>query len=151
ELKNLASLSIWGSRVTDDGVKELKHLKNLTYLNLWATFVTDAGVKELQELLPQCDIRKPPDPMPAPPADAKIAAAVRAFAKHEAEFRAVYDPRTKKTRPYFVMPPETTDAELKGLPDPPFEFALHLSFTKVTDAGLTELKGLNNLTALHLH
>jgi len=40
------------------------------------------------------------------------------------------------------------DADLRGLPSPPFEFALDLQSYDVTDAGLKELAGLTNLTTL---
>jgi hypothetical protein len=38
--------------------KELKELKQLTTLVLRRTKVTDAGVKELQEALPKCKITR---------------------------------------------------------------------------------------------
>ena len=44
--------------MTDAGLKELAPLKNLTSLNLSDTKVTDAGVKELQKALPNCKIKK---------------------------------------------------------------------------------------------
>jgi Leucine-rich repeat (LRR) protein len=44
--------------VTDADLKELAHLKNLTTLNLSFTKVTDAGVRELQKALPKCSIRR---------------------------------------------------------------------------------------------
>jgi internalin A len=42
--------------VTDAGLKDLKELKNLTTLYLINTKVTDAGVAELQKTLPKCKI-----------------------------------------------------------------------------------------------
>jgi hypothetical protein len=43
--------------VTDGGLKEPAALKNLTALKLWGTKVTDNGAKELQKALPKCEIR----------------------------------------------------------------------------------------------
>ena len=42
--------------VTDASLKELKHLKQLTSLNLTRTKVTDDGVADLQKALPGCKI-----------------------------------------------------------------------------------------------
>jgi internalin A len=46
-LKNLQTLILWDTQVTDAGLKDLAALKNLQALNLGATQVTDAGLKEL--------------------------------------------------------------------------------------------------------
>ncbi len=48
--KALTSLSLWGTKVTDEGLKELKDLGKLTSLDLGNTQVTDVGLKELKEL-----------------------------------------------------------------------------------------------------
>ena len=48
DLKNLTSLNLCSTQVTDEGLKELKDLKNLISLNLSETKVTDAGLKELK-------------------------------------------------------------------------------------------------------
>jgi hypothetical protein len=50
DLKQLTSLALYNSQVTDAGLKELKHLKQLTTLYLNNTPVTDAGLKELKDL-----------------------------------------------------------------------------------------------------
>ena len=57
-LKQLTSLSLWDTQVTDAGLKELKDFKQLTTLKLDHTKVTAAGVKELQAALPQCKIHR---------------------------------------------------------------------------------------------
>jgi hypothetical protein len=54
--KELETLFLPGTGVTDTGLKHLATLKNLKLLNLYYTKVTDAGVAELQKALPQCDI-----------------------------------------------------------------------------------------------
>ena len=49
-LKNLAALDLHSTKVTDAGLKELKDLTNLTSLDLDCTQITDAGLKELKDL-----------------------------------------------------------------------------------------------------
>ena len=55
-LKNLTSLELGYTKVTDAGLKELAALKSLTSLHLFVTQVTDAGVNELRKALPKCEI-----------------------------------------------------------------------------------------------
>ena len=57
-LKQLTSLNLSATAVTDAGLKELKHLKQLTTLNLAVTGVTDDGVADLQKALPGCKITR---------------------------------------------------------------------------------------------
>jgi internalin A len=88
-------------------------------------------------------------PIPEPTAE-QLIAAKEAYAKHGAK----YDTSIlcmKDGDHVFLMPFETTDADLKGLPNLPFRFGLSLYCTQVTDAGLKELKELKNLTALHVN
>jgi internalin A len=56
DLKNLATIMLNGTQVTDAGLKELKNLKNLTWLDVSLTKVTDMGVKQLNKALPGCHI-----------------------------------------------------------------------------------------------
>ena len=57
DLKQLTTLYLGGTQVTDAGLKELKDLKQLTSLNLLVTEqVTDDGVADLQKALPGCKI-----------------------------------------------------------------------------------------------
>jgi hypothetical protein len=55
-MKQLKVLWLDGTKVTDEGLKQLKGLKQLESLNLFHTKVTAAGVKELKEALPECGI-----------------------------------------------------------------------------------------------
>jgi hypothetical protein len=55
-LPNLSNLILWGTAVSDTGLKELAVLTNLANLNLGATRVTDTGVKELRKALPGCTL-----------------------------------------------------------------------------------------------
>src|SRR5205085_650333 len=50
ELQSLQTLVLWRTKVTNAGLKELKDLKSLKVLDLKETKVTDAGLKELKQL-----------------------------------------------------------------------------------------------------
>jgi hypothetical protein len=92
----------------------------------------------------------PTDPKPVQPTAKQLADAKEAYAKFGAKYGTTKNPKTEQTFHSFFMPNTTTDADLKGLPDPPFSFGLDLISTKVTDAGLKELKELKELTSLNL-
>jgi hypothetical protein len=51
-------LDLVSTRVTDGGLKELAPLKNLTTLKLRETKVTDVGVAELRKALPNCKVSR---------------------------------------------------------------------------------------------
>src|SRR6266567_9632262 len=79
------------------------------------------------------------DKKPIEPTPEQLQAAKDAFAKLGAEYQPNGDPGTKRIVHWFVMPSETTDADLKKLntlPQIPFSFGLSLTYLKVTDAGL---------------
>jgi len=90
------------------------------------------------------------DPTAQQPTAQQLKAAQDAFAMLGASHKAFTNPHTKKTFHIFFMPRDTTDADLKRLPNPPFPFALSLYGTHVTDAGLMELKNLKALITLNL-
>ena len=50
------TVSLWQTQRTDAELKALAPVKNLTSLNLSDTHVTDAGLKELRQALPNCRI-----------------------------------------------------------------------------------------------
>jgi hypothetical protein len=50
DLRELESLALDGSTITDDGLKELTELKNLKHLGLSNTGIMDAGLKVLGKL-----------------------------------------------------------------------------------------------------
>ena len=56
KLKNLESVNLYGTKVTDEGVKKLTALPNLKRLYLWQTDVTPAAIGELQKALPELEI-----------------------------------------------------------------------------------------------
>ncbi len=78
---------------------------------------------------------------PDEPSVEQLAAADKAYARFGA----------KRWGRSFFMPEKTTDADLKGLPNLPFRFDLNLSATKMTDAGMKEIKELKNLIYLSLN
>ncbi|MCE9531556.1 MAG: hypothetical protein K8T89_10610 [Planctomycetes bacterium] len=80
----------------------------------------------------------------------QLAAAKEAFAKLGAKYECVNAEGVEQSFHVFYMPKKTIDADLKKLPDLPFNFVLSLTGTKVTDDGLKELKSLKNLFSLYL-
>ena len=57
QLRNLTSLNLGGTPVTDKGLEHLSELTNLKFLELRGTKVTDEGTKRLQGALPKCNIK----------------------------------------------------------------------------------------------
>jgi Leucine-rich repeat (LRR) protein len=57
-LKNLTTLKIFETQITDAGLKEVEGRKNLTWLDLSDTQITDAGLKELMTSLPNVQISR---------------------------------------------------------------------------------------------
>ena len=88
--------------------------------------------------------------LPAKPTAQQLKAAKEAFAKIGVGYTGMGNPLTEETDRVFYLQEGMTDAVLKRLPNPPFPFALDLSYSQVTAAGLKELKGLKALTTLHL-
>ena len=105
-----------------------------------------AGCQDDPPAEPAAKQPKVPPKVFAEPTAEQLKAAQEAFAKIGARYEAGTNPLTKKTVHVFRMSRDTTDAELKRLPNPPFSFALDLSGTQVTDVGLKELKNLKGLT-----
>ena len=56
-LRNLDSLDIGGTQVTDTGLGHLRGLTKLRWLGLSYTQATEEGIEELRKALPNCDIR----------------------------------------------------------------------------------------------
>jgi hypothetical protein len=57
-LSKLTNLYLWGTGLTDEGMKELTRLPNLSLLIVYKKYskVTDAGVAEFGKLLPGCKV-----------------------------------------------------------------------------------------------
>jgi hypothetical protein len=55
-MTQLEELSLYGTRITDDGIQKLKTLKNLRRLKINQSRVTSDGVRRLQKELPNCAI-----------------------------------------------------------------------------------------------
>ena len=81
-----------------------------------------------------------------PPSGGQLEAAKLAYARHGAEHTLSTDPMTNELVHVFKMPRDTHDADLEGLLDLPFDFGLDLRDTRVTDAGLMKLRGLEKLS-----
>ncbi len=79
---------------------------------------------------------------PADPTAEELSAAKEVYAKHGAQYEALINLEPKRTTHTMFMPNETTDADLKDLPELPFRFGLSLNRTEVTDGGLRALSKL---------
>src|SRR5262249_28356701 len=99
-------------------------------------------------LLCLCSVALAEDP-PAEPTAEQLRQLKDTFAKAGAEYFTVRDPRTRQTQHWFRMP-ATNDAALKKLPPSPFAIGLDLDHSNVSDAGLRDLTGLDNLVLLGL-
>jgi hypothetical protein len=75
---------------------------------------------------------EPLDPKPAEPTAEQLQAAKEAYGKQGAKYSCDTDPQTKQRFHQFSMPPKTTDAELKNLPDLPFHFGLDLEQARIS-------------------
>jgi RNA polymerase sigma factor (sigma-70 family) len=78
------------------------------------------------------------------PRAGQLAAAEEAFVKRGIKY-------SYQGNGHFELSTETTDADLKSLPNLPFRFGLTISSDKVTGAGFKVLKGLTNLKELDLY
>jgi hypothetical protein len=56
KLTKLESVNLYGTKVTDAGVKKLIALPNLKSLYLWQTAVTPAAIEEIKKALPAVEI-----------------------------------------------------------------------------------------------
>jgi len=59
DLANVTGLYLYGTKITDAGLKEVAKLQRLNTLDLRHTKVTKAGVAELKKALPNCKIEGP--------------------------------------------------------------------------------------------
>jgi repressor of nif and glnA expression len=59
DLKKVKELILSGTKLTDEGLKEVTKLTQLERVQLYATKVTAEGVDELQKALPECTIDWP--------------------------------------------------------------------------------------------
>jgi uncharacterized protein (TIGR03067 family) len=130
-LNNLRSLSLGFTKVSDKGIKELKHLKSLNSLSLNNnTGITDAGLDDLAELenLQTLDLT--------------------ATAVTDAGLKALR--ACNKLQWLVLAETKVTDAGLKEINGIESLQILWLSNCQISDAGLKELKGLKNLERLRL-
>ena len=130
DLKNLTSLSLMSTKVTDEGLKELQGMQNLNNLNLEGTKVTDRGLKEFRELkeLRTLELGR------TGVTDAGLQ-----------ELSGL-----KKLTSLGLQGAKVTDEGLKRLAGFETLQSLDLSNTAVSASGLMELKGLKKLSTLML-
>lgn len=144
------ALSLWGSQVTNAGMKHVGTFKTLVVLDLRGTDVTDAGLKELRDLknLAALDL-----------AYTSVTAVGLKELKPCRNLTTLVLPETLLTDATFASlreidllhALEVMQAKDGGRPTQASEVTrLQLTKTKVTAAGLAELKELKNLTGLEL-
>jgi RNA polymerase sigma factor (sigma-70 family) len=151
-LKNLADLNLNETQVTDTGLRTLKGFTRLSSLDLSQTNVTDAGLKDLGQLSNLSTLNL---------ANTKVTsrglrelAGLKKLAELTLDGNQLTDECLRVLREMNKLQALTTRAwrdrsaiKTRTLRDI-VEF--NLSDTRVTDAGLKELAGLENLTSLAL-
>jgi len=157
-LKGLQTLNLWGTPVTDAGLVHLQNLTKLKTLDLTKTKVTAKGIATLHRVLPGCQINS--DVAPAVAGNDRRAAnwalslggtvtiddGKRAISAAKDLPAGTWTLRTIDLR----HSTRVTDAGLEQLAGLQGFKALGLGGTKVTDAGLKELAGLKSLQILDL-
>ena len=96
------------------------------------------------------DEKEKPEPKRVEPTAEQLTAAHETYVKFGASYQVTYNWRRKKTTHTFRFPRSTTDADLNGLIDLPFPFALDFGGVELSDTVLKNLKKLKNLTELTL-
>jgi formylglycine-generating enzyme required for sulfatase activity/Leucine-rich repeat (LRR) protein len=150
ELKKLTTLSLSDTNVTDAGMKEMADLKNLTTLSLYGTKVTGMGLKELTGLQNlNLGFTNVTDARMKELAGLKNLTTLSLYRTKVAAagLKTLADVSNLNT--LYLGGPNLTDAELKEVGGLTTLTTLHLSpirlGTKVTNAGLKELSGINGL------
>jgi Leucine-rich repeat (LRR) protein len=152
----VTKLELCETAVTDAGLKELEEFKNLQILSLWATKVTDAGLKELKGLKRLHTLYLGGNLLTN---DTKVTDAALTTLREIGLLHALSNAKTKDgKRPsgpgdvtsLDLRRTRVTDAGLKELKEFKNLETLYLSRTMVTDAGLKELKELEHLPMLFL-
>jgi hypothetical protein len=128
--KPVVRVDLFDTKVTDEGLKELKEFKSLQTLVLTGTKVTDEGLKELIGLT---SLRR---------LDLSITAVSGEGLKELKGLTSLQEVGLAGTK--------VTDTGLRGLMELKSLQILNLSDTQITDEGLKGLKGLTNLRTLYL-
>src|SRR5262245_50559756 len=81
----------------------------------------------------------------------QLCAAQEAYSRLGATYRTFPELHSNEVIHEFRIAEASADEDLKKLPDLPFPFGLSLALTRVTDAGLPNLKRLAHLAALTLN
>jgi internalin A len=130
EFYQLERLGLSDTRISDEGLKDLKKFKNLTQLELRHTKVTDAGLESLKDFehLRWLDL-----------------SATKVTRKTVAELRDL-----KKLTDLNIGDTEWSDEDMKVLRPMTQLTGLVLASTNVTDVGISELTDLKQLRVLSL-
>ena len=120
DFADLESLDLTGTSVSDIGIKHLTVLKNLTHLRVAGTRVTEAGIKELAVLTKLSSL---------------------GLDRRQKSDAALQTLRQCKLLHLLSPQPSKSDEEVTEL---------DLCDADITDAGLAELIGLQNLVSLNL-
>lgn len=121
-----------GSKVADEGLKELADLENLATLDLGQTAVTDAGLKELTRLKSLAKL------------DLRLTKITDDGLKTLAGFKSLSELHVHANK-------TITDAGMKNLVGAEQLTTLNLAYTEVTKAGLAELSAHKKLTTLYIY
>jgi len=130
-LPNLARVDLSGSKLTDEGLKQLPHLKNLVELNLYDTSTIRAAMAELRQKAPNVWIVD----------DWMITNLGGGFDR---------DQKGRIIRVTFSGSQKFGDNEMRLLKPLKYLEVLELNGTRITDHGLKELNEHENLRALRL-
>jgi Leucine-rich repeat (LRR) protein len=129
ELAKVTSLSLFRTRITDAGLKEIAKLQQLTNLTLSDTQITDAGLKEVAK------VQK-----------------LTVLGLHETNITdaGLKDiAKLKKLTHIILSDTQITDAGLKEVAKLQNLTHLHLDNTQITDAGLKDIAKLKKLKFLY--
>ena len=55
-LVGLEYLNLYGTKVTDAGLEQLKNLKNLKKVYVWQSAVTAEGMQKMRDAIPGCEV-----------------------------------------------------------------------------------------------
>ncbi|MEZ6142029.1 MAG: protein kinase [Zavarzinella sp.] len=155
QLKDLETLDLAGTKVTDTGVNQLKQLVNLTSLNLLKTLVSDAGSKDFKDLkrLTHLDLS---DTLVSD-AGVKELKSLTNLNYLNLAFTGVGDAgmqelkNLKNLKALTLEKTLVSDLGLKELKELKNLNYLSLGQTEVSDTGLKDIGLLKNLTQLHVH
>jgi len=153
-LSKLTRLSLYGSGITDDGMKALKTLTGLHVLQIGTTAITDAGLANISGLtqLEQLGLRgtKISDAGLAHIGNLTNLTSLNVAETHVTDAGIAHLAKLTKLEVLSLSGDAITDAGLAEIGNLTSIAGLTLSGTAVTDAGLANLKPLARLTKLNV-